>query len=405
MKIIIVGGGAAGFFFASQAAQKFPKASVKILEQGKEVLVKVRISGGGRCNLTHHCFDAKELTRNYPRGGKELLGPFYRFGPSDTIEWFESRGVETKVESDGRMFPKSDRSQSVIDCLIKESKKVGTEIHLRHKVVNISPLVNGENGFDLILSNGRSLHADILFMATGSSKSAWGLLSDLDINVVSPVPSLFTFIISDPILKELSGISIDDCRIEIPKWSQEARGPLLITHKGLSGPAVLKLSSHAARQFYEANYQTPITVDLCPEVNTQRIKELRTKHARKTVSKTGFLNLPKRLCHSIIKSTTIDPEKKFADLSNLELHMLESQLKKLSLKVEGQNKFKDEFVTSGGVDLKEINFTSFQSKKFQNLYIAGEALNIDAVTGGFNFQAAWTGAYIAAEHLSQKIED
>lgn len=402
MKIIIVGGGAAGFFFASQAASKFPKASIKILDQGKDVLVKVRISGGGRCNLTHQCFDPKELVQNYPRGGKEMLGPFFRFGPSDTVEWFESRGVQTKVEEDGRMFPVSDRSQSVIDCLVKESKLGGAEVHVRHKVESIKPLSNGDNGFDVSLTDGRTLHADLVLIASGSSKSMWEILKRLGLEIISPVPSLFTFIIDDPILKGLAGVSLENAKISIPEWNQETYGPLLITHKGLSGPAVLKMSSHAARNFFDANYRTAIIVDFCPDSGVEDIRLLRQTFSRKTVSNTSFLNLPKRLCHSLLSSTSINLEKKFADLSNADLDSLESALKRSTFLVSGQNKFKDEFVTAGGVDLKEINFSNFESKKISNLYIAGEALNIDAVTGGFNFQAAWTGAFIAAEDVARK---
>lgn len=407
--IIIVGGGAAGFFTAINIVEKNPKFKVAILERGKNVLEKVRISGGGRCNVTHACFDPNELVKFYPRGEKELRGPFHQFCSGDTIEWFEKHGVALKIEDDGRMFPESNSSQTIIDCFLNATQKLGIAVLTGQSVQSI---FKKDNFWKIETQNDQYL-TEKLVLATGSNPKMWELLQTFGHAVVSPVPSLFTFNIKDPRIKDLMGVAaLATVRVKDTKLS--ATGPLLITHWGMSGPGVLKLSAWGARILHDKNYQFTIHVnwlnDLETEVAEKLLKEIKIEHAKKAVSKKSPFDLadakfadarvPNRLWESLVLASEIESETKWADLSKIQLQNLALQLTNGSFQVNGKSTFKEEFVTAGGIDLKEIYFKTMESKLHDNLYFAGEIVNIDAITGGFNFQNAWTSGFIAANAIT-----
>ena len=397
--IIIVGGGAAGFFTAINIVEKNPKLKVAILERGADVLQKVRISGGGRCNVTHACFEPNELVKFYPRGEKELRGPFHQFCSGDTIEWFEKQGVELKIEADGRMFPVSNSSQTIIDCFVKATQKLGIAVLTGQSVQSIfNPEVSGEKFWKIETQNENYL-AEKLILATGSNPKIWEMLQTFGHAVISPVPSLFTFNIKDSRIKELPGVAaLVTVKVKDSKLS--STGPLLITHWGMSGPAILKLSAWGARILHDKNYQFTIFVNWLNDEDTadveKKIKDLKQEHAKKAVSKKSPFELTNRLWESLVIASGIEAETKWADLSKIQLQNLANQLTNASFQVNGKSTFKEEFVTAGGIDLKEINFKTMESKLHKNLYFAGEIVNIDAVTGGFNFQNAWTSGFIVA---------
>jgi hypothetical protein len=396
--IIIVGGGAAGFFTAINIAEKNPALKIAILERGKEVLTKVRISGGGRCNVTHACFEPNELVKFYPRGEKELRGPFHQFAAGDTIEWFEKHGVELKIEEDGRMFPVSNTSQTIIDCFIEASRKLGISVIMHQSVQSIYK----KEDFWKIETQSETYIAEKLVLATGSNPKIWDMLQEFGHAVVSPVPSLFTFNIKDARIKELPGLSAM-ATVRVKDTKLESNGPLLITHWGMSGPAILKLSAWGARILFEKNYQFTIYVNWLNDVDTEDaeriLKELKLEHSRKAVSKKSPFDFPNRLWESFVLASGIEAETKWADLSKLQLQNLANQLTNASFQVNGKSTFKEEFVTAGGIDLKEINFKTMESKLHKNLYMAGEIVNIDAITGGYNFQNAWTSGFILANAI------
>ena len=396
--IIIVGGGAAGFFTAINLVEKNPKLKVAILERGKTVLEKVRISGGGRCNVTHACFIPNDLVKFYPRGEKELRGPFHQFCSGDTIEWFEKHGVELKIEEDGRMFPISDSSQTIIDCFLSATQKLGIQILTGQSVQSIFKAEN----YWKVETNNETFACQKLIMATGSNPKIWEMLSELGHTIVSPVPSLFTFNIKDSRIKELPGVAAQ-VTVHVKDTKLESTGPLLITHWGMSGPAILKLSAWGARILHDKNYQFTIFVNWLNDVDYEDaekiLKDLKQEHAKKAVSKKSPFDFPNRLWESLVLASGIDSETKWADLSKIQLQNLTSQLTKAEFKVNGKSTFKEEFVTAGGIDLKEINFKTMESKIHENLYFAGEIVNIDAITGGFNFQNAWTSGFILAKNI------
>ena len=397
--IIIIGGGAAGFFAAINYAEANPNAQVIILERGKEVLNKVRISGGGRCNLTHACFDARTLTSHYPRGNKALLGPFHRFACPDTIAWFEARGVATKTEADGRMFPLSNTSQSIIDCLQEAAKKAGVKIYTQQNVTNIATPTTEHPQFILTIKHGKSLYADKLLVASGSNARVWDILAALGHTIVPPVPSLFTFNTKDTRLRNLAGISVPNAIVSIKNSKLKETGPLLITHWGMSGPAILKLSAFGARTLADLKYRFELQVNWIGDSSQELSKQLQEKRkqaANKLVTKLKLAPLPNRLWQSLVKAAQISETAHYGDLSKQQQQQLVKELCAGSYAINGKSTFKEEFVTAGGVKLKEINFKTFESKLHPNLFFAGEVLDIDAVTGGFNFQAAWTGGYLAA---------
>ncbi|WP_162126507.1 BaiN/RdsA family NAD(P)/FAD-dependent oxidoreductase [Flavobacterium phycosphaerae] len=396
--ILIVGGGAAGFFTSINIAENNPQLKVAILERGKTVLEKVRISGGGRCNVTHACFVPNDLAKFYPRGEKELRGPFHQFCSGDTIEWFERHGVALKIEDDGRMFPISDSSQTIIDCFLTAAKKLKIEVLTGQSVQS---LFKGE-GYWKVETNHETFSCQKLIMTTGSNPKIWEMLQEIGHTIVPPVPSLFTFNIKDTRIKDLMGVSAW-AQVKVKGTKLEAVGPLLITHWGMSGPGILRLSAWGARELFDKNYQFTIEVNWLNEVSFEEavatLKELKQVHAKKAVSKKSPFDFPNRLWESLVLAASIDIETKWADVSKKQLTDLANQLTNGQFQVNGKSTFKEEFVTAGGIDLKEINFKTMESKLHTDLFFAGEIVNIDAITGGFNFQNAWTSGFIVANAI------
>ncbi len=404
-KIIIIGGGAAGFFAAITAAEINPKADISILERGKNVLEKVKVSGGGRCNVTHACFIPRDMVKNYPRGDKALMSPFSRFMTGDTFEWFEKRGVQLKIEDDGRVFPTTDNSQTIIDCLYGEAVQKGVKILRGYRVDDIEVI---DNQFFIKSSQG-DIQADIVMMATGSSKGAWDILAKLGHNIIKPVPSLFTFNIKDSRLEGLAGLSVPNVEVTIVGEKLKATGPLLVTHWGASGPAILRLSAWGARQLFDLHYHFDIALNWTGFYNLEEVKETlndcKSEYSKKYISNTPQYDIPSRLWERLVLASEIAPDLRWADASKKHMQSLAEQLAQGTFQVIGKSTFKDEFVTSGGVDLDEVHFKTFESKVIPNLYLAGEVLNIDAITGGFNFQAAWTGGWHAGKAMGESLAD
>ena len=392
---LIVGGGAAGFFTAINIVERNPKAKVAILERGAEVLGKVRISGGGRCNVTHACFEPNELVKFYPRGEKELRGPFHQFCSGDTIEWFERHGVDLKIEDDGRMFPVSNSSQTIIDCFLKATQQLGIKVLTGQSVQSIFK----KDNYWKIDTQNQNYQAENLILATGSNPKIWEMLQEFGHAIIPPLPSLFTFNSKDPRIKELPGVSAK-VTVRVKDTKLEATGPLLITHWGMSGPAILKLSAWGARILHDKNYQFTLLVNWLNDLDTEealvQLKTLKQEQAKKTVAKKSPFELTNRLWESLVLASGISTETKWADLSKIQLQHLAQQLTNGIFSIKGKSTFKEEFVTAGGIDLKEINFKTMESKIHPNLYFAGEIVNIDAITGGFNFQNAWTSGFIVA---------
>lgn len=404
--ILVIGGGAAGFFTAINTAEKLPKMRIAILERGKEVLTKVKVSGGGRCNVTHAEFIPSELILKYPRGEKELLGPFHQFMTGDTMEWFESRGVPLKIEEDGRVFPISDSSQTIIDCLMEETQRLNIDVLRGQSVKSISASLDG---FTVITSNGE-FHSSNLVLATGSNPKIWKLLEDMGHSVIPPVPSLFTFNIQDPRIEGLAGLSTlvtTQIHLDGKAIDLASEGPLLITHWGMSGPAILKLSAWGARILAKTQYKFQLEVNWLEnvafdEVNAE-LRLFRSSIGKKIIAKNTQFGLPKRLWESLVHYSGISSEKTWAEITKEELRSLAQNLTASMFQVKGKSTFKEEFVTAGGIDLKQINFKTFESKVIPGMYLAGEILNIDAITGGFNFQNAWTGGFVIAEDLAKSF--
>ncbi len=400
LDIIIIGGGAAGFFAAINIAKQNPNLSIAILERGKTGLQKVKISGGGRCNVTHAEFIPSELIENYPRGKKELLGPFHTFMTGDTIAWFEERGIVLKIEEDGRMFPVSNSSQTIIDCFLNEAKKYNVEILYNHTVKTV--IIN-EDKF-IVKTNQGNLSANKIIMATGSNPKIWNLLSDWGHTIVSPVPSLFTFDIKDGRIKDIPGVVAKDVEVRVVDTDLISEGPLLITHVGMSAPSILKLSAFGAVELAKLNYNFKISVNFIRydiESCVEYLKSAKQEYSKKTVLNSVQFDLPKRLWKKLVLASNIQETERWADLNKVQLETLANQLTNAVFQVIGKSTFKEEFVTAGGVDLKEINFKTFESKRIPNLYFAGEVMNVDAVTGGFNFQNAWTSAFLVFKAISK----
>ncbi|MFD2099787.1 NAD(P)/FAD-dependent oxidoreductase [Flagellimonas iocasae] len=417
--VIIVGGGAAGFYAAIHIAEQAPHLKVAIFERGKTVLSKVKVSGGGRCNVTHGEFDPKELTTNYPRGEKELLGPFYSHAPMDVMAFFEERGVPLKIEEDGRVFPQSDSSQSIIDCFESEAERLGVKV-LRNS--SVKHFTKQDDGWQVTTMN-KHYQTKKLVLATGSNSKIWNQLEALGHTIVPPVPSLFTFNVKDTRIQGIQGIS-SEVSVEVPPKriftndksdlklksaiKEEpvlySEGPILITHWGFSGPAILKLSAWGANLLHDYNYVFRVNVNWTPDYTTGSmegyLKKVKEVESKKTVSRTQATKLPRRLWSKLVEAAGIHADEKWADITKEKLSQLAKQLTVCSFRVEGKSTFKEEFVTAGGVDLKEINFKTFESKLHPNLYFAGEIINVDAITGGFNFQNAWTGAYLVAKAIA-----
>lgn len=405
--VIVIGGGAAGFFAAINLKTKAPNLKVAILERGSQVLTKVKISGGGRCNVTHGEFIPGELSKNYPRGEKELLGPFHTFMTGDTLAWFEERGVNIKMEEDGRMFPVSNTSQTIIDCFLNQIATLGVSLLKEHPVKEIHKL---EHSWSVTTTN-KTLLAQKIVIATGSNPKIWNILSALKHTIVPPVASLFTFNIKDQRILDLPGVS---SQVSIKVMDQKGKvvlqseGPLLITHWGMSGPAILKLSAWGARILEALDYTFTIVVNWLLDQNQEdilhRLLKLKTKHPKQTIAKYPQFDIPRRLWQSIVKTSGITPVEIWADIPKSKLQNLAQQLTQSYFEVSGKSTFKEEFVTAGGVALEEVNFKTFESRVHPNLYFAGEVINVDAITGGFNFQNAWTSAYIVSKAISQDLQ-
>ena len=403
--VVVAGGGAAGFFAAIACAESDPGKRVLILEKGSQFLSKVRISGGGRCNVTHACFDPRELSSFYPRGGPALRGPFTTFQPRDTVAWFEERGVPLKTEPDGRMFPASDASQSIVNCLLEAAKAAGVEMRLNLGIDHVAR--RPERGFELTLSDGSTLGCRQLMLATGGCRAlaAGALPVSLGHSLEPPVPSLFSFQIASSWLKSLAGISLDCVEIEAPGVRSRQRGALLITHAGMSGPAILRLSAWGARELAAVNYTFPLKINWLPGVKPDviglELDARRASHPARLVVNTPYPGLAARLWEQLVLNSGIPRETRWAGLSRSAQHQLIQQLSGTELAVVGKSLNKDEFVTCGGVRLGEVNFKTMESRICPGLYFGGELLDLDGLTGGFNFQAAWTTGWIAGRAMSQ----
>ena len=396
-KVIIIGGGASGFFTAANIDTKL--YDVTILEQNSDVLQKVKISGGGRCNVSHACFDPKELVQFYPRGHKELLSVFTKFQPGDTMNWYEEHGVALKIEDDNRIFPESNSSQSIIDCLVNECRKKNVKILTKQTVTEILPQ---ENGYK-IHTTDQNYFADYVVFSTGSSPKAFKILEKLGHQIIAPVPSLFTFNIKNEILKDLMGTNFQYVNIEIPKLNLEESGSLLITHWGLSGPAILKLSGWGARELAALKYQFEIIVNFIGTASEDALeifKNFKENEPKKSIGQAKIFDITNRFWQRILFVSGIDTAKQLANINNKEMQKIIENLCCCRMNVTGKSTFKEEFVTAGGVDLKEMDFKTMKSKKLPNFYISGEVLNIDAVTGGFNFQACWSEGWLIAQDLN-----
>jgi len=403
-RIAIVGGGAAGFFAAITCAERLRgRGEVTLYEATSHLLAKVRISGGGRCNVTHACFEPRTLAEKYPRGGRELLGAFHRFQPRDTIAWFAERGVATKTEADGRMFPISDDSSSIVECLLQAARAAGVKIRLN---TGVTSLTRSALGLQLQLTTGETVLTDRVLFATGGNKSSAGLTiaATLGHTIIPPLPSLFTFNIQDSRLTDLSGLSVEKVALQIPGTKLTSEGPLLITHWGLSGPAILKLSAWGARILAEKNYAFELHVNwvpsLTPTALQSHLSDLRQTQPRKQINTFSPVELPQRLWERLLTHRGVPLTTPWAHVSNAMLQNLCQMLHQSSFQVQGKSTYKDEFVTCGGVKLSEINFQTMESRCCPHVYFAGEVIDVDGVTGGFNFQNAWTTGFLAGQAMS-----
>ncbi|NJN01865.1 MAG: NAD(P)/FAD-dependent oxidoreductase [Leptolyngbyaceae cyanobacterium RM1_1_2] len=405
LNIAVIGGGAAGFFGAIACARANPQARVVLFEGGRSPLAKVRISGGGRCNVTHHCFDPALLVQHYPRGGKALRGAFSRFQPKDTIAWFAQQGVALKTEADGRMFPVTDDSETIVECLWQAAEAAGVELKTKTAVAGVE---QRHQQFELVLKPERPFSCDRLLIATGSSLQGIRLAQALGHRVEPPVPSLFTFNIADTHLRSLAGIAVAPVALKLTAPGTKPltqTGPLLITHWGVSGPAVLKLSAWGARALHEAHYQATLQINWLPQLKPEQIQQqlatAKTEVPRRAIASHDPFSLPRRLWQYLVQRADIGSEVTWSGFSKKAISKLTQELTQSRYAISGKGVFKDEFVTCGGVQLKEVNFKTMESRLCPGLYFAGEILNIDGVTGGFNFQSAWTTGWLAGQAMAQ----
>ena len=402
-RLIVIGGGAAGFFCAVNAALLNPALEVIIVERTGKILQKVKVSGGGRCNVTHACFDIEEMASRYPRGERFVRKAFYQFFTTDTIEWFQSRGVELKTEPDGRMFPKANTSQAIIDCLMNEVTKFRVRLLLNKPVEKIEPL---EIGFNIHFTNDELLHADFVMLACGGFQklSQFEWLSNLNLKTAEPVPSLFTFNFPKHPLNNLMGVVAANALVKIAGTKLSSQGPVLITHWGLSGPAILRLSAFAARELAIANYQFTIIINWCTDYNeqtfVQKLQTLRNQSANQKPINGNFTGLPSRLWEFMLQQAGIDDTKRWADLQSTMVNKLAKCICAYEMKADGKTTFKEEFVTAGGIALSEIDANTMMSKQHRGLYFGGEIMDVDGITGGYNFQHAWTSGFVVAKHIA-----
>lgn len=405
--LVVIGGGAAGFFCAVNAARMNPGLKVTLVEKTNKLLSKVKISGGERCNLTHACFDITDMSKKYPRGQNFVRKSFYQFFTTDTIKWFEERGVKLKTEEDGRMFPVTDTSQTIIDCLLKEANKYGVEILMNCEVKKINvqyPI------FNIQCSGRRDLAADYVCVSSGGypKSSMFDWIKELGHSIEEPVPSLFTFNLPGQSITKLMGVTVQKARIKIVDTKLEEEGPLLVTHWGLSGPAILRLSAWGARELMTRNWEFGIRINWVPDFNEQSLREgfqgLRSNLASQKISHKNSFGLPQRLWEFLLEQSGLRPGIRWADLQANEQNKLVKTLCAFEVEVKGKTTFKEEFVTAGGILLNEVDPNTMMSKKLSNLFFAGEILNVDGITGGFNFQHAWTSGYIAATTIA-KLRD
>lgn len=406
-RLTVIGGGAAGFFCAVNAARLDPSLQVTILEKSSKLLSKVRISGGGRCNVTHAIFDIGEMSRRYPRGQNFVKKAFHQFFTTDTIQWFEERGVRLKAEADGRMFPVTDSSETIIHCLMAEANARGVEIRMNAEVKGIRPL---PQGFELIL-NGSLLQADRVCIACGGYPKAamFQWLQQLGHTISEPVPSLFTFNLPQHPITQLMGVSVDEVRVKIGGSKLVEQGPVLITHWGLSGPAVLRLSAWGARELSERGYDFRVQIHWLPSMSESelrdRLRVLRQAHPSRKIANQNFPGIPARLWNFLLQQSGVGEDLRFSDLPSRMENALVRSLTDYTVDVKGKTTYKEEFVTAGGIQLSEVNPQSMESRKIPGLYFAGEILDVDGITGGFNFQHAWTSGYLAAKAVAGAASD
>lgn len=410
--VVVVGGGAAGFFGAIACAEAYPHTQVTLLEASSHLLAKVRISGGGRCNVTHACFDPGVLVKAYPRGAKALRGPLACFQPQDTIQWFATHGVQLKTEADGRMFPVSDNSETIVDCLTEAAQRAGVKVYTGAPVTSVvaRSAAPADPAFEIRLKSGKLLKSQRLLLATGSHPLGHRLAKSFGYQIQPPVPSLFTFNIDDPRLQDLAGVSVPAAHLKLLVEGHkrlEQVGPLLITHWGLSGPAVLKLSAWGARILHQQKYQAQLQINWLPQFNQEKLRQtllaVKSQLPQKSIAAACPVPLPRRLWERLVHACGISAGKRWAELSHKLLHRMIQELVQGQYTVQGKGIFKEEFVTCGGVSLKQVNFKTMESRLCPGLYFAGEILDIDGVTGGFNFQSAWTTAWLAGQGMGQEI--
>ncbi|MEY2579295.1 MAG: hypothetical protein QOI49_2119 [Verrucomicrobiota bacterium] len=402
-KIAIIGGGAAGFFAAIACARANPANEVSIYERGSEFLTKVRISGGGRCNVTHACFEPRVMSERYPRGERALISPLHRFSPGDTVAWFEERGVRLKTEEDDRMFPVTDSSETIIDCLMNEAKAAGVRLFSRK---GIETVARSANGFELHFAAGDTTNCDRLLLSTGGTRSMSGerIARGLGHTLLPAVPSLFSFHVATPWLRSLPGVSVQNVEASVPGTRLRERGALLITHSGVSGPAILRLSAWGARILHGMDYEFVLRINWVPALNEEEIRaelqSFRNSNPNRHVMNSPVASLPARLWEQLVLAASIDRETRWTTLSRGDATGLAHLLARTELQVNGKSLNKEEFVTCGGVDLREVNFKTMESRITPRLYFAGELLDLDGITGGFNFQAAWTTGWIAGHAMA-----
>lgn len=402
-RLVVIGGGAAGFFCAVNAARMNPMLEVILLEKSNKILSKVKVSGGGRCNVTHACFEIADMVRHYPRGGNFLKKAFYQFFTTDTIKWFSDRGVVLKTEDDGRMFPVTDSSQTIIDCLMREADKYGVQVKMKSEVEGIS---STGDGFTIHFPGGNSIPANYICIASGGypKSGMFDWLRQTGHSIEEPVPSLFTFNMPGNRVRDLPGVSVPDAQVKVTGSKLSTRGPLLITHWGMSGPAILRLSAWGAREFAACDYQFTITVNWLGEMREHELQEkfrsLRFELASQKINNRNPHGLPNRLWQYLLEESGINFELRWADLPAREQNKLVKNCCSQEFKVSGKTTFKEEFVTAGGIKLSEIDPQTMQSKILPGLFFAGEIMDVDGVTGGFNFQNAWTSGYIAATAIA-----